>query len=196
MFYWFSYYVLKALGAIFSPRVVSGREHVPVNGSYILASNHMSNLDPFLIGLSLHRRLCYMTKDVLFKRRILRFCLNRVGAYPVRRGASDVRALRETLRRLNRGFPVVLFPEGTRGPSGTQKRSQSGIGFLAVKGNVPVVPVHIGGSEKVLPPGARFPKRCWVTITFGEPLIFTKDQPYDRIVSRIMNEINSLAHPA
>ena len=134
-----------------------------------------------------------MAKDVLFRNPALRFCLQRVEAYPVKRGSSDVRALKETLRRLKRGLPVVVFPEGTRGGSGTEKRTQAGIGFLAVKGNVPVVPVHIDGSDQVLPPGAKFPKRGRVTITFGKPINFTNDRSYEEIVSAIMDEIAVLS---
>ena len=192
MIYWFSFYLIKALGAIFSPRHVAGKENLPPNGSYILASNHLSNLDPFLIGLSVGRRISYMAKDALFHNPLLRFCLYRVEAFPVKRGASDVRALRETLRKLKKGLPVVVFPEGTRGGSGTEKRTQSGIGFLAVKGNVPLVPVHIGGSDQVLPRGAKFPKRGRVTVTFGKPVRFTSGQTYEEIVAAIMDEIDGL----
>ena len=193
MFYWFSYYIIKGLGAIFSPRSVFGLEHLPATGSYILASNHLSNLDPFLIGLCMRRRIGYMAKDTLFHNPVLRFCLNRVETFPVKRGASDVRALRETLRRLKRGLPVVVFPEGTRGGSDTEKKLQSGIGFLAVKAKVPVIPVHIGGSDKVLPRGAKLPKRGKVTIVFGAPINFTKDQSYSDIVSNIMKKINEIS---
>ena len=196
MFYWFSYYFVKFLGAIFSPRIVRGRENVPKKDSCIIASNHLSNLDPFLIGLSLPRRISYMAKDSLFRNRILRFMLHRVEAFPVRRGSSDIRALRETLRRLKRGLPVVVFPEGTRKSSGVEKKTQSGIGFLTTKSNVPVVPVHIGGSDKILPPGRKVPKRGYVTISFGKPMTFDKDQPYTEIMQSIMSEIHSLAPQA
>jgi len=193
MFYWFSYYVIKALGAIFSPRTVLGKEHVPSEGSYIIASNHVSNLDPFLIGLSLERRISYMAKDTLFRNCILRIILKWVETFPVRRESSDIGALRETLRRLKRGLPVVVFPEGTRKTSGIDKKTQSGIGFLAVKGNTPVVPVYIDGSDKILPRGARLPKRSRVTVIFGKPLSFSKGQSYPEIVTCIMNEIQALA---
>lgn len=193
MFYWVSYYVIKTLGAIFSPRTVLGKEHIPVQGSFIIASNHVSNLDPFLIGLSLNRRISYMAKDLLFRNRFLRFLLRRVEAFPVRRGASDVRALRETLRRLKKGLPVVMFPEGTRRGSGVEQKTQSGIGFLAVKGNVPVLPVYIDGADKVLPPGTKWPKRSRVTVTFGKPVSFSKTQSYPEIVESIMREIQTLS---
>lgn len=193
MLYWFSYYIIKCLGAIFSPRTVFGKENIPKEGSFIIASNHLSNLDPFLIGLCLNRRISYMAKDGLFRNHILRFMLDRVEAFPVRRGTSDIRALRETLRRLKRGLPVVMFPEGTRKTVHFEPKTQSGLGFLAVKGNVPVIPVYIGGSDKVLPPGVHVPKRNRVTIAFGEPLIYTKEQSYSVIVADIMDKIQSLS---
>jgi len=192
MFYWFSFYIIKLLGVIFSPRTVKGDENIPQDGAFIVASNHVSNLDPFLIGLSLQRRTSYMAKDILFRNKILKCILQSVEAFPVRRGSADVWALREALRRLKGGMPVVMFPEGTRKISNTEKKVQSGIGFLAVKGNVPVVPVHIDGSDKVLPPGAKYPQRNRVTISFGKPLMFSKEQSYSEIVTQVMNEIQVL----
>ncbi len=193
MFYWFSFFIIRMLGAIFSPRTVIGKNNIPREGAFIVASNHVSNLDPFLVGLSLQRRTSYMAKDVLFRNIILKWMLQHVEAFPVRRGSADVWALRETLRRLKRGMPVVMFPEGTRQTSTTEKKILSGIGFLTVKGNVPVVPVHIDGSDKVLPPGEKYPKRNRVTISFGKPLMFSKEQSYSEIVTHVMNEIQALA---
>jgi 1-acyl-sn-glycerol-3-phosphate acyltransferase len=181
------------LGAMFSPRTVLGRELIPKVGSYIIASNHRSNLDPLLIGLSVQRRICYMAKEGLFRNKIMRFLLHRVEAFPVRRGASDIRAIRETLRRLKRGLPVLMFPEGTRKASVADMKTQSGLGFLAVKGSVPVVPVYICGSDKVLPPGTKVPKRNHVTVSFGKPLFFSKEQSYSEIVIRIMEKIQALS---
>lgn len=193
MIYWISYYIIKLIGQIFSPRTILGKEHIPKQGACILASNHKSNIDPFLIGLCFNRRISYMAKDSLFKNPILRFFLHHVEAFPVRRGASDVRALRETLRRLKRGLPVVVFPEGTRKGSGKEQKIQPGIGFLAVKGGMPIIPVHIDGSEKVLPPKSHIPKRGRVTITFGKPISFSDEQLYLEIVESIMREIEALA---
>ena len=193
MIYWISYYILKISGQIFSPRTILGKEHLPKEGGFILASNHKSNLDPFLIGLCFHRRISYMAKDSLFQNPIVRFFLQHVEAFPVRRGASDARALRETLRRLKRGLPVVVFPEGTRQGSGAESKIHPGIGFLAVKGGVPVIPVHIDGSDKVLPPKSRIPKRGRVTISFGKPICFSEGPPYRDIVISIMKEIEALS---
>jgi len=188
--------VIEALGALFAPRTVLGRKNIPSEGGFIIASNHVSNFDPFLIGLSLRRRISYMAKDTLFRNSIMRTMLKWVETFPVKRDSSDIGALRECLRRLQRGFPVVVFPEGTRKLSGVESKMQSGIGFLAVKGNKPVIPVYIDGSDKVLPKGARFPKRSRVKIIFGKPLTYTKDQSYPEIATNIMSEIQSLSAQA
>lgn len=193
MFYWLAYYFVKMFSAIFSPRTVLGKENIPRESAFIVASNHLSNLDPFLIGLSLQRRTSYMAKDTLFQNRILRWMLESVEAFPVRRDSADVWALRETLRRLKRGMAIVMFPEGTRKTSAANKKIQSGIGFLAVKGRVPVVPVYIDGSDKVLPPGVKFPKRNHITVSFGKPLTFSKEQSYSEIMTSIMGEIEALS---
>ncbi len=192
MIYWIAYYITLALSLIFSPITILGKEGLPQEGSFILASNHKSNLDPFLIGLCFKRRVSYMAKDSLFRNPVVGFFFRHVEAFPVRREESDVRALRETLRRLKRGLPVVVFPEGTREGSGKEAKIRPGIGFLAVKGGVPVVPVHIDGSEKVLPPKGRIPKRARVTISFGKPLTFSAEQPYLEIVASIMKEVKAL----
>ena len=134
-----------------------------------------------------------MAKDSLFRNPIMRSFLHQVEVFPVRRDASDSRALRETLRRLKRGFPIVVFPEGTRQRLGMESKVQPGIGFLAVKGGVPVIPIHIDGSDTVLPPKARFPKRGRITISFGKPLFFSEGQPYPEVVTSIMREIKALA---
>ncbi len=194
MFYWFSYCVAKMLGMIFAPRTVLGSKYIPKTGGFLIACNHVSNLDPFLIGLSLRRRISYMAKDTLFHNAILKFMLDRVEAFPVRRETSDIRALRETLRRLKRGSPVVMFPEGTRRVAGSGGKTQSGVGFLALKADVPVLPVYIHGSDQVLPPGASVPRRSRVTVIFGEPLVFSKKQSYPEIMNRIMREIRVLAN--
>ena len=86
-----------------------------------------------------------------------------------------------------------MFPEGTRQSYQAGKKIQTGIGFLAVKGDVPVIPVYIDGSDKVLPLGAKLPKRNRVTISFGKPLIFSKEQSYLEIVTCIMDEIQALS---
>lgn len=192
MIYWISHCFFVVLSWIFCPLKVLGRERLPKREGFIIASNHISNLDPLVLGVSSGRRLSYLAKESLFKNRILRFILHRVGAFPIRRGAPDFRAIRETMRRLKKGSPVVFFPEGTRKASGGEKRAQSGIGLIAAKSGAPVVPALIKDSDRVLAPGSKKLKRHRVTVVFGVPLRFSEEQPYPEIANEVMEGIRSL----
>ena len=194
MIYYISYFFLKALSAFFYPITVTGRENLPVGSGFIIASNHISNMDPFILGLASRRRLSYVAKDSLFYNKLLRYLLYRVDAFPIKRGGADFRAMRETLRRLKKGAPVVLFPEGTRQTTtGAQRKVHEGIGFIVSKAGVPVIPAYIDGSEKVLPPGSKVLKRHRVTVAFGAPLHFAKHQSYTDIAHQVMDRVSSLA---
>jgi 1-acyl-sn-glycerol-3-phosphate acyltransferase len=192
--YYTAYFFLKTLSKIFFPLTVSGREHLPEKEGFVIASNHVSNLDPFILGLASRRRLSYVTKGTLFRNKVLSFLLYRVDAFPIKRGEPDFRAMRETLRRLKQGRVVVLFPEGTRKKGDATQKVQEGIGFIAAKSAVAVVPAYIEGSDRVLAPGSRALRRSRVTVTFGPPLRFTAGEPYAAIASHIMERI-LLLHP-
>lgn len=193
MIYYLGYFFFKTLSAIFFPLTVIGREHLPTQTGFVIASNHISNLDPFILGVASRRRLSYVTKDSLFRNKVLRYLLYRVDAFPIKRGGSDFRAMRETLRRLKKGAPVVLFPEGTRQGTAGEKKIHAGIGFIVAKGGAPVIPAYIKDSQKVLAPGTKVLKRHQVTVVFGAPLHFTKDQSYSDIAHEVMYKISSLA---
>ena len=150
-------------------------------------------MDPFILGLASRRRLSYVAKDSLFYNKFLRYLLYRVDAFPIKRGGADFRAMRETLRRLKKGVPIVLFPEGTRQGAGIERKIHEGIGFIVAKAGVPVIPAYIKDSEKVLFPGSRTLKRQRVTVIFGEPLHFTKKQSYADIAHQVMEMVSSLA---
>lgn len=126
-----------------------GREHLPSSGPLLLASNHRSFLDPFVIGTLARRPVYYMAKRELFEKRWQAWALNALGAFPVDRGAGDGDALETARAILARGDCVVVFPEGTRmrgGPLGAPRR---GIGRLALETGAPVVPVAVIGSDAV-----------------------------------------------
>ena len=192
MIYWVAYYIIKIFFKIFFPIRTTGFENIPPSGSYILASNHLSYLDPLIIGLSIPRRLSYLAKDSLFKNRIFGALLKQCGAFPVKRETSDIRSIREALKRIQKGEPLVFFPQGTRKASLENVKVYSGIGFLVAKTRVPVIPIKITGSDQALPPGRRFLKRHLVFIHFGKPLEFAKEDVYQQVASRIMSTIESL----
>jgi len=133
-----------------------------------------------------------MAKIELFKG-ILGFLLTRLGAYPIKRGASDFGAMKESLKRLKNGKVVLIFVEGTRRIGNAPSKAQAGAGFLAMKSGVPVVPVYIKGTEKVMAPGAKSLKRGPVSATFGEPF-FVNDAPtYEEASQRILDKIYALS---
>ena len=109
-----------------------------------------------------------MAKIELFKG-LWGFFLTRLGAFPVKRGEADFGAMREALRRLKEGRVVLIFVEGTRRIGKEPSKAQAGVGFLAMKSGVPVVPVYVQGTDKVMAPGAKFFKRGPVSADFGEP---------------------------
>src|SRR5215211_2039146 len=123
-----------------------GREHIP-DGGVVLASNHRSLLDPFAIGCCTSRPSYFVAKQELFRNPILGWLLNSLGAFPVRRGASDEDSMETALRLLERGDPVVIFPEGTRIRAGSLGKPKRGVGRLALQSGAPVVPIAITGSE-------------------------------------------------
>ena len=145
-----------------------GREHLPRTGPLLLASNHRSFLDPFVIGTLVRRPVYYMAKRELFEKRWQAWILNALGAFPVDRGAGDRDAMETARAILERGDCVVVFPEGTRvrpGPLGEPKR---GVGRLALETGAPVAPVAVIGSDEVRRGWRIRPRK--VRIRVGPPL--------------------------
>jgi glycerol-3-phosphate dehydrogenase (NAD(P)+) len=147
-----------------------GREHLPRSGPLLLASNHRSFLDPFVIGTLVRRPVYYFAKRELFEKRWQAWVLNALGAFPVDRGAGDRDAMDTARAILARGDCVVVFPEGTRvrpGPLGSPRR---GIGRLALESGAPVAPVSVIGTEDVRKGWCIRPRK--VRIRVGAPLRF------------------------
>jgi 1-acyl-sn-glycerol-3-phosphate acyltransferase len=126
-----------------------GREHVPESGPVLLAANHRSFLDPFVIGALTRRPVYYIAKRELFERRWQAWLLNSLGAFPVDRGAGDEHAMDTARAILERGDCVVIFPEGTRVRPGPLGHPHRGVGRLALQTGARVVPVAVMGTEDV-----------------------------------------------
>jgi 1-acyl-sn-glycerol-3-phosphate acyltransferase len=190
--YYIVYFFTKVLSWFCFPYKTYQTRNIPRQGGFILASNHASNLDPMLLGICSVRRITFMAKIELFKG-LLGFILSNVGAFPVKRGEADFGAMREAIRRLKEGCALLIFVEGTRRIGNEPTKAQAGAGFLAMRSGVPVVPVYLQGTDKVMAPGTKFFKRGPVTATFGEPFS-VKDAPsYEEASQRILDKIYALA---
>jgi glycerol-3-phosphate dehydrogenase (NAD(P)+) len=147
-----------------------GREHLPRTGPLLLASNHRSFLDPFVIGAIVRRPVYYMAKRELFQPRWQAWLLNALGAFPVDRGTSDSEAIATARAILQRGDCVVIFPEGTRVRPGPLGKPRSGVGRLSLETGARVVPVAVIGTEDVRRGWRIRPRK--VRIRCGRPLCF------------------------
>jgi 1-acyl-sn-glycerol-3-phosphate acyltransferase len=168
------YYIARALLVPFFRvyfRLESiGAEHLPRSGPLLLASNHRSFLDPFVIGAMARRPVYYVAKRELFKPRLQAWILNSLGAFPIDRGAGDEDAMATAREILARGDCVVIFPEGTRVRPGPLGAPHSGIGRLALEGGARVIPVAVIGTEDVRRGWRIRPRK--VRIRCGPPLCF------------------------
>lgn len=172
---------------------VSGRENIPKKGAFILASNHLSNLDPVVIAAVCPRRLGFMARDTLFHNPAFRWLISNAGAFAVKRSSADLSALKEALRRLRNNCALLVFPEGTRAiEPDTYRPAQPGIGFLAAKSGVPVIPAFVTGTDKAMPRGSKGISFHKVRIRFGRPVEVDRLRPYAVIAQQIMQGIRQL----
>lgn len=153
---------------------VHGRHHVPPRGAFVVASNHFSYLDPLVVGVACPHRLTFMARQTLFDSLLMGLFLRAVGVIPLKRGEGDVEAIREAIARLGRGQPVALFPEGARQLTGRLGQARRGIGLIAVKARVPVIPVLVQGTFEALPSDARRLRRAKIRVAFGPQIPYTK----------------------
>src|ERR671931_501189 len=146
--YWIVRAVLQPALQIYFRTSRMGRGNVPKTGGVLLAPNHRSFLDPFVIGTCVRRPIYFMAKQELFRNRLQAWFLNSLGAFPVRRGEADEESVATALALLERGEAVVIFPEGTRIRSGSLARPRRGVGRLALESGAPVVPIALTGTER------------------------------------------------
>src|SRR5213079_995595 len=165
-----------------------GREHIPRTGPCIIAANHRSFLDPFIIGTLLRRPVYFVAKKELFGNRLQAWFLNALGAFPIDRGNADADAMSTAREILERGDVVVIFPEGTRIRPGALGKPKRGVGRLALETGVPVVPVAVIGTESI--------RRGWrirphkVRIRVGRPLTFPRvEQPSRHLAAAVTERI-------
>src|SRR5579863_4602111 len=162
--------ILSSLAwVLFRPRV-TGRANIPEHGPVLIAPIHRSNVDfAFTLFIS-RRKVFFMAKDSLFRVPVLGPLVRHLGAFPVNRGTPDREAMRLSEEVLRRGYALVLFPEGTRREGLDVEPLHDGAMFVAARTGATVVPVGVGGTERVLPKGSRLPRPVRVRIVVGAPI--------------------------
>ena len=155
---------------LFFPGRTEGRERLPAGGAFVVAPAHRSYVDWLIVARVSRRRLCYIVKGEVWRSRLSGALLEALGAFPVRRDAPDREALHRALAVLDRGEPLVVFPEGTRGSGPVIGELREGAAYLAIRAGVPVVPVGLAGTEAVMARGTKLPRPGRVRVVIGAPI--------------------------
>ncbi|MDD5424425.1 MAG: lysophospholipid acyltransferase family protein [Candidatus Omnitrophica bacterium] len=165
---------LKLFLVIFMGFRANGTGKVPMKGAFILASNHVSHLDPPAIASASPRMVHFMARSTLFDNWLFRQVVGRCGLISVKRGEADIGAMKAAIRFLKSGEPVFLFPEGTRSETGEMQEAQPGIGYLSLITGAPVLPAYIDGTDKALPKGAKRITLTRISVYIGDLIDPTK----------------------
>ncbi len=192
--------ILKALFKLLLRVEIRGMENFPAEGPVVLMINHTSFLDPVLVCGLMPRQVIAMSKIENFSTPIVGTLIKIYGAFPVRRGEVDRRAIRQALEVLERGGVLLMAPEGTRSRDGTLQKGHDGMTFIALRANVPLLPVAVVGSEQFKHNLKRL-RRTPITITIGQPFRFRpgkwrvqRDQ-LNRMTDEAMYQLAALLPP-
>ena len=165
------------VGALLGPALAmafgvetTGREHVPATGPAILAANHASFLDPFLIAMRARRPVRYLVSNEFYADRRFRALLRWFGTIPVGGDVGMVRSFRRVAEVVERGELLGIFPEGGITRDGAMRPFRNGAAVIALRMGVPIVPIHVAGTFEALPRHARWPRFVPVRLRIGRPI--------------------------
>ena len=170
LYHLFKWPVVNPIFRLYLQGSVYGVENVPREGPLVVASNHASYADPPVISNCLCRPVAFMAKEELFRHPIFRRAIALYGAYPVKRGGSDKNALKSALSYLERGWATGIFLQGTRTGDGCITAPKVGAALIAAKARVPLLPVSLWGTEKILLKDRPVPQPAPVTVRIGKPI--------------------------
>lgn len=198
MFYWLMKHLIAGplLKGIFRPWVI-GLENIPASGAVILASNHLSFIDSIFLPLVVDRHVSFLAKSDYFTRKgftgwATKAFMTSTGQIPIDRsgGKASEASLNTGLAVLANGDILGIYPEGTRSPDGKLYRGRTGVARMILEGNVPVVPVAMIDTEKIMPIGTRLPKIGRIGIVIGRPIDFSRFEGMegDRFILRSVTD--------
>ena len=173
----------------------SGTDNLPA-GPLILAPNHASYLDPPATGCGLFRVTYYLARHTLFKPPIASWLLPSIGSIPVNQNSPGPSSLKNIFEVFKNKGTLVLFPEGQRTYDGNLRKAEPGIGMIAARAAVPVVPVHIIGTREAMPRNGRWHPFRPIRVVYGKPMRFSGDpksrQDFQKFADEIMSAISKL----
>ena len=198
--------ILHSLGRLWSRIIflaagirlhIRGQANIPRGEPAVFASNHQSQFDIPALYLALPIQFRFVVKQELFRIPLFGQAMKRAGYVPIDRsgGKNAVKSLREAVRRIQAGASVVVFPEGTRSPDGRLLPFKGGVLLLALRAGVPIVPVGIRGSHKVLPKGSLWVRSGTINVSIGIPIDTREYQgrgEKERLVKRVQKAVAEL----
>ena len=155
---------------VFTRLTIEGAEHLPTSGAYVLAPVHRSYVDTPITACVTRRRIRFMGKQEVWESRWAGWLASTLGAFPVARGSADREALKRCIATLEAGEPLVLFPEGERKDGPLVQPLFDGAAYVAAKAGVPIIPIGIGGSARVMPRHAKMIHPAKVCVVIGKPI--------------------------
>lgn len=167
LLYWIGHCWFRAFARGFYDFRIVGAENLRFDGSAIIAANHVSFLDPPLIGQAFDEPLYFFARKTLFDHPLAGRLLREWQSIPIDRDKPDTASLKATIRLLKSGKKVLMFPEGTRSPDGTLQPAEAGVGLFLAKTGAPVLPVRIFGTYEAFPRGAKFFRPASITLVVG-----------------------------
>jgi 1-acyl-sn-glycerol-3-phosphate acyltransferase len=179
---------------------VRGIENIPLKGGALIASNHISYIDPPMIGAITPRMATFMARKGLFDVPVISFILNQF-AFPVDREKPRPSTMKEAVKRLKGGALLVMFPEGRRSETGQLMEAKRGAGMIVSLSKAPIIPVYVHNTDKILPVDAKWLKRGKVTVVFDKPIYYqstisidsySNGMSHDDISGKIMDAIGKL----
>lgn len=182
MFYKFVRFISCILSFLFWPIKIKGKNNFNKKGPLIFAANHVSYLDPIVLGTANKRQIHFIAKKEIFEVPILGIIVKCLGAIPVDRKRANLISIKKSLKILKEGKILGIFPEGTRSLNGHLLEFNAGLIKIAFKSNAPIIPIGINGTYDIYPPEAKIPsflKRKYIYINVGGPIYLDYDREKD-----------------
>lgn len=172
---------------VFGRMQVSGQENIPREGGVMICANHISYMDPPVLGAGAPRQIHYMAKIELFQIPVLGFLIKCVGAFPVQQRTADRAAIKTAIDYLGKGEVVGMFPEGQRIFGGQLGEALPGVGMIVLRAKAPVIPTALIGTDKLLPPHKLLPRFSHIKVVFGKPVVL--DDLYEKSGREAIEEV-------